>query len=234
MDISGCTITGTPTDLGSTVLRIRADNGTYTSNIITLTFTVERQANTLTFTFEPPTSVNTVTNTFGDADITIPVTATSAEINDTWSSADTTIATVNATTGVVRIVSDGTTTITATLAQSATHQAADASYTLTINKFPPILANGPIMATTFTGIALDPATRIANEAEGADITNCSFIDTANSDTLVATLDGLRIAATTDGRACEINGTLTGTNPKTFTVRANQPATQWPTSASPTP
>ncbi|MCA8837990.1 MAG: putative Ig domain-containing protein, partial [Proteobacteria bacterium] len=77
---NACTVTGTPTMLGDTVLRIRADKGTDTSNVITLTFTVERQDDMLTFNFETVTIIEgAVTKRFGDDSFSVPVIATSGE-----------------------------------------------------------------------------------------------------------------------------------------------------------
>ncbi|MCH9662298.1 MAG: hypothetical protein K0U66_01390 [Gammaproteobacteria bacterium] len=80
----------------------------------------------------------------------------------------------------------------------------------------PSLPDDDIAAMAIDGIAIDELS-IVNAAGGADITDCFFINDSNAQ--VGTLGRLTIATATGGRACLINGTLTGGTPQTFTIRA---------------
>lgn len=88
-------------------------------------------------------AVETVTKTVGDADFTEAATLTPNEAGSlTYSSSNTGVATVNATTGVVHIVGVGTTIIKAEFAETDDYKASSDSYTLTVN------------AATLTSIAI--------------------------------------------------------------------------------
>lgn len=76
-------------------------------------------------------SSTTATATVGE-DFTEP-TLNGATAGVTYSSSNTSVATVNETTGAVTLVAAGETTITATAAADATHKAGKASYTLTVS-----------------------------------------------------------------------------------------------------
>ena len=77
--------------------------------------------------FSPTTATATV-----DEDFTEP-TLSGATDGVTYSSSNTSVATVNETTGEVTLVAAGETTITATAAADATYKAGEASYTLTVS-----------------------------------------------------------------------------------------------------
>ena len=70
-----------------------------------------------------------------DADNTFPIlTKTPDDLTDvTYSSSNTGVATIDANTGEITLKADGTTTITATFTETATHTGATASYTLTVH-----------------------------------------------------------------------------------------------------
>lgn len=76
-------------------------------------------------------SSNTATATVGE-DFTEP-TLSGATTGVTYSSSNTSVATVNESTGAVTLVAAGETTITATAAADATYKAGEASYTLTVS-----------------------------------------------------------------------------------------------------
>ncbi|MCA8837945.1 MAG: hypothetical protein K8963_08870, partial [Proteobacteria bacterium] len=214
MTRNACTIDSTPDTLGTATLRIRADVGAFMSNVVTLTFTIERQSNDITI------APATASIRFDETPTPNTATADSGTTAFIWSSSNTAVATIDASTGVITLVSAGMTTIEASTAQTATHKAGSSSYELTVTPFPPILPAVATMATVVSGIALADATIIANQPGGAEITDCKFIDTANSDNPVATLADLSIMAATNGRACEITGMLTGEGVQTgITVRA---------------
>ena len=80
------------------------------------------------------TTSGNITKVFGDANFTNAITtAHSGAGAITYTSSDTAVATVNASTGVVAIVGAGATTITATKAEDLTYAGATASYILTVN-----------------------------------------------------------------------------------------------------
>ena len=89
--------------------------------------TVNKAGQTVSFTEA------SVTKVYGDADFTNKATAAgSATI--TYSSSNTNVATINASTGVVTIRGAGTTTITATAAATTNYNAGSKTYQLTVNK----------------------------------------------------------------------------------------------------
>ncbi|MCA8837439.1 MAG: hypothetical protein K8963_06275, partial [Proteobacteria bacterium] len=208
---NACTIDSTPDTLGTATLRIRADVGAFMSNVVTLTFTIERQSNDITI------APATASIRFDETPTPNTATADSGSTAFTWSSSNTAVATIDASTGVITLVSAGMTMIEASTAQTATHKAGSGRYTLTVTPFPPILPTEAIMATAVSGIALADATIIANQPGGAEITGCKFINSASDE--VASLDGLTIAKAADNAACEITGTVTGTGTSTYTIRA---------------
>lgn len=64
----------------------------------------------------------------------------------TYASSNTDVATVNATTGAITFVAAGTTTITASVAETAEHKAASGSYTLVVKANKPVLVKRAIVA----------------------------------------------------------------------------------------
>jgi len=72
--------------------------------------------------------------TFGDADFTVSAQSTSDESPVTFASSDLTVATVNASTGTVRLVGQGSVVVTASQAESANYLAASASRTFTVSR----------------------------------------------------------------------------------------------------
>ncbi|TWH59426.1 putative glycosyl hydrolase [Desulfitobacterium sp. LBE] len=75
-----------------------------------------------------------ITKTYGDAPFTNPLSQTTVNGEITYASDNTSVATVNPTTGAVIIIAvgDGSATITATAAETGTHAQAAASYTVTV------------------------------------------------------------------------------------------------------
>ncbi|MCA8838086.1 MAG: Ig-like domain-containing protein, partial [Proteobacteria bacterium] len=201
-----CQITGTPDTAGRQVLRLRADTSEGSSAVLELTFIV-RQDNTISF------AAPRIDKIFGDAPFTNAATASNT-IDITWSSSDTAVATVDADTGEVTILTVDTINITATQAQDDEYKGASADYILDIAPFPPVLPSSPIAVDAVRDVAIAPLT-ISATPESAAITACYFIDAA---TELATLNNLNIAKTGD-RDCEITGTLNSVGAPTFTVRA---------------
>ncbi|MCD7862458.1 MAG: hypothetical protein LUG61_02830 [Lachnospiraceae bacterium] len=135
----GTTIAANTTD--STTYTIQPKDGLSTGTYIaTITVTYN---NNETATAEVSFTVNkadqsvsysesTMTKHINDAAITNTLTQTIGDGTISYTSSDTTVATVNATTGEVTIVGAGSTTITATAASTGNYNEATASYTLTV------------------------------------------------------------------------------------------------------
>lgn len=93
---------------------------------------------TVIYTAKTPQAISyidtTVAKTYGDAKFVNPLTQTIVNGTITYASDDTSVATVNPTTGEVTIIAvgDRSATITATAAETATHARAAASYTVTV------------------------------------------------------------------------------------------------------
>ncbi|MCA8837041.1 MAG: putative Ig domain-containing protein, partial [Proteobacteria bacterium] len=108
--------------------------------------------------------------------------------------------------------------ITATATNNGTDEA---RVTITVSDplASPRLPDETIFVAATAGTLLAAPVLVENTEGNADITDCKFVDTANSDAQVATLAGLSITAATNGRACEITGTPTEAGAQSFTVRA---------------
>ena len=129
------------TDAGTgqiTVTGIR----TYTGTITGTTFTINKAAGSVSY------ATATVDKTDMDAAFTNPLTLT-GDGTVGYSSSVPAVATVNATTGEVTIVSAGSTTITATVTDGSnyTYASNTASYTLNV-----VQANVPVTATGYYGV----------------------------------------------------------------------------------
>ncbi|MCR5131817.1 MAG: M6 family metalloprotease domain-containing protein [Prevotella sp.] len=110
-----------------------AGNDSYNSGTASYTLTVnaatpvEKQDVTMTFSSESATA------TMGD-EFTAPTLTIEPEgLTVTYSSSNTSVATVDKTTGTVTLVGEGTTTITATFAGNDNYNSGSASYTLTVS-----------------------------------------------------------------------------------------------------
>ncbi|MCD7864241.1 MAG: DUF6273 domain-containing protein [Lachnospiraceae bacterium] len=135
----GTTITKGTTDSTTYTIQPAAnlDAGTYIATITVtynnsaaataeVSFTVNKADQSVSY------SESTMTKHINDAAITNTLTQTIGDGTISYTSSDTTVATVNATTGEVTIVGAGSTTITATAASTGNYNEATASYTLTV------------------------------------------------------------------------------------------------------
>ena len=117
----------------------------------------------------------------------------------TYKSSNTSVASVDASTGEVTLVGTGTTTITASSAETDTYAAGSASYTLTVSKqesglsFNPteetITVDGPFTAPTFSnakGIAVKFSSSNTSVATVDDKGNITFNGVAGTATITAT------------------------------------------------
>lgn len=113
---------------------------------------------TPTLTFSP-----TAVTAIPESDVTEPTLTTSPKtLNVTYSSSDTNVATVDATTGVVTAVANGTATITATYAGSKTLlNAANGSYTLTVASIPEAVTFSPNSGEVTSGTTVTLTTSTA-------------------------------------------------------------------------
>ncbi|WP_066460120.1 S-layer homology domain-containing protein [Anaerotruncus rubiinfantis] len=93
---------------------------------------------TVTYTAKTPQDISyanaNVIKTYGDSKFINALTQTTVNGAISYASSDTGVATVNVTTGEITIVGQGSTTITATAAETADYAEATASYTVTVAK----------------------------------------------------------------------------------------------------
>lgn len=131
-------------------------SGTWTGSVSSVVFTVggttgNRRLSAVTVTTSDGPSLTPVTLSFPESSYTanvgeafsaptLTVAPAAAASEVVYSSSDTDVATVNASTGAVTIVAEGTTTITAAIDDSETYTNASASYTLTVKPDPNVLA----------------------------------------------------------------------------------------------
>ena len=131
---------------------ITYDNGTWTGSASSVKFTVGgtsgnrriqkvkvtyADGNTTPVTKQDVTmsfSPATATATMGESFTAPTLTTAPSDLTVTYSSSDTSVATVDASTGAVTLVAAGTTTITATFAGNDSYNEGSASYTLTVNE----------------------------------------------------------------------------------------------------
>lgn len=112
-----------------------AANGSYSSTTASYTLTVNGVAPNLTFA--TPT---TITKDYGEAPFTNTASSSNSLGTISYSSGNTSVATVNATTGEVTIIAAGTAVITATIAANLGYTSGTATYTLTVNGIAPTLS----------------------------------------------------------------------------------------------
>ena len=165
---------------GTTVITASADeNNTHLAGTASYTLTVApapKVDRNLAF------SAATATATYGQS-FSAP---TLSGVTDgvTYTSSDTSVATVDASTGKVTLVAGGTTTITASAHENNTHLAGTASYELKVNKAERTVSFSSTTATVTLG---DDANFIEPTLNG--VTNTDVISYESSDQTVATVDG---------------------------------------------
>ena len=114
---------------GETVISAAfAGNDAYMANTISYTLTVNKAAASVTF------ASKTASGKMGEAFTAPKVTTSPADLTLSYTSSNTKVATVDASTGAVTLVSAGETTITASFAGNDNYNAANDSYTLTVAK----------------------------------------------------------------------------------------------------
>ncbi len=124
--------TGAVTVVGAgsaTITATKAADSNYNETSKTLTITVEKAAqSTLTVTGTPATVI------YGDAAFTLGTSGGNGNGSVVWSSSDSSVLAVNATTGAVTVIGAGTATITATKAGDSNYNAVAATVNLTVAK----------------------------------------------------------------------------------------------------
>lgn len=177
---------------------------------ITFPATAPKLASTLAFADEGPVAKLTTDEAFANA-------ATGdGEGAITYSSSDEAVATVDANTGEVTIVGAGSAVITASQAESATHEAGTASYTLNVTA--PKSSEKAITGFSFQG--LEPAVVGTIDEEAKTIALTVPYDT-DVTALVATFTNSAKSAVKVGEVEQTSGTTTNnfTAPVTYTVIA---------------
>lgn len=114
--------------------------------------------------FSSATATATVGETFTNA----PTLSKDTDGAITYTSSNTSVATVNQTSGIVTIVAAGTTTITATSAETSKYKAGTASYTLTVNP----AQSGPNPEGNYYQITFDNS----NSDASTDVTSNTLLD----------------------------------------------------------
>ena len=181
-----------------------AATSTYNAKSVTCSVTVNRATQTVSFTNSSASTTvgHTVTNTA----------STTGNGSITYSSSNTSVATVSST-GVVTGVAAGTATITATAAQTTTYSQATATYTVTVT---------PKTLLTATVSFSNPTTSVY---VGNNVTN---VATTTSDGSITYSSSNESVATVDA-----TGVVTGVGAGTAVITASVPATENYNSASAT-
>ena len=128
------------------------DSTNYTTETFTATVDTSKLAQTVTF------ASSSVDKTYGDANFTNAAT-TSGDGNITYTSDNTTVASVDTTSGEVTIHSAGSATITATASATSTYAEGTASYPLTVAKATSTRPSE--LDIVFTGIVGEPLSTIS-------------------------------------------------------------------------
>ena len=157
----------------ATITATFAGDATYEAGDASYTLTVSKATPTLSFASD--NAIGRVGEDFAGNALTNP-----ANLTVSYSSSDTNVATVNASTGAVTIVAAGTTTITASFAGNDTYTSGSASYTLKV-------LGEPTINVADVGIAWGETFTVDNsDIKGGAITVTS------GNTNIATVDGLVI------------------------------------------
>ncbi len=180
------------------------NNGKNSQLMVKITITYEATGTPVTLTFSPTTASNNIGEDFTAPTLTVSPVAATSEV--AYSSSNTNVATVNASTGAVTILGAGTTTITAAISGSATYINTSASYTLTVtDPTAKSVTYSPASNTVFAAGASD---NITNSGETvATITYSESGDGYKSFTFNkggATYDGIAFNALTEGNGTNGN------------------------------
>lgn len=137
-DPDGTIVKGTSTTLSIdndySYIAIKSDNGALYLDKIEIVWETEGGSSLtpVTLSFPEDSYSATLGETFTAPTLSVDPAGAASEV--TYSSSDTDVATVDASTGAITLVAAGTTTITAEISGSETYQNATASYTLTVEE----------------------------------------------------------------------------------------------------
>jgi gliding motility-associated-like protein len=181
----------------ATITATQAANGLYLQTTKTLTLTVDKALPTLT-------NFPAITKNFGDAAFTLTAPTSNSSGAFTYSSSNTSVATVSGKT--VTLVGSGTATITATQAANGLYLQTTKTLTLTVDKALPTLTNFPAITKNF-GDAAFTLTAPTSNSSGA-------FTYSSSNTAVATVSGNTVTIVGAGTA-----TITATQAATTSYSA---------------
>ena len=174
--------------------------------MVKITITYEATGTPVTLTFSPTTASNNLGEAFTAPTLTVSPVAATSEV--AYSSSNTGVATVNASTGAVTILGAGTTTITAAISGSATYINTSASYTLTVtDPTAKSVTYSPASNTEFTAGASENITNSGETVATITYSESGEYNSFKFDKGGATYDGIAFNALTEGNGT--NGNAAG-------------------------
>jgi len=165
----------------TTITAEQAATNNYNSSTVSTTLTV----------LSNPTisAMSVLTKNYNDAAFTLPAPTTNSDGTISYTSSNTSVATINATTGLVTIVGGGNTTITASVSATATYAAGNTAASLVVLSNPMLSSESSITKTPDTApFTLTAPTTNSNGAISYTSSNTS-VATINETTRVITLVG---------------------------------------------
>ena len=165
----------------TTITAEQAATTNYNSSTVTTTLTV----------LSNPTisAMSVLTKNYNDAAFTLPAPTTNSDGAISYTSSNTSVATINATTGLVTIVGGGNTTITASVSATATYAAGSTAASLVVLSNPMLSSESSITKTPDTApFTLTAPTTSSNGALSYTSSNTS-VATINETTRLITLVG---------------------------------------------
>jgi len=165
----------------TTITAEQAATNNYNSSTVSTTLTV----------LSNPTisAMSVLTKNYNDAAFTLPAPTTNSDGTISYTSSNTSVATINATTGLVTIVGGGNTTITASVSATATYAAGNTAASLVVLSNPMLSSESSITKTPDTApFTLTAPTTNSNGAISYTSSNTS-VATINETTRLITLVG---------------------------------------------
>ncbi len=165
----------------TTITAEQAATSNYNSSTVSTTLTV----------LNNPTisAMSVLTKNYNDAAFTLTAPTTNSDGAFSYTSSNTAVATINATTGLVTIVGGGSTTITASMPATATYASGSASTTLSVLSNPLLSSTSTISkASDATAFTLTAPTTSSNGAISYTSSNTA-VATINATTALVTITG---------------------------------------------
>ena len=185
------------------------NSGKNSQLMVKITITYEATGTPVTLSFSPTSANANIGESFTEPTLTVTPAAAEAEV--AYTSSNTGVATVNASTGAITILAAGTTTITAAISGSATYTNASTSYTLNVvDPTARSIKYSPAYSTT-TEITAGTTEDIKNGEET--VATITYSETGgasfkfNKESSGRTIDGIFFNALTEGNGT--NGNSTG-------------------------